>query len=165
MCRKISLRIEFVCSYLVILFDIGALFVLILSIRLQKENQKNIRLIKLRFSRMMLYVSGILAVSATWKLPAIQKLEMLEYLFKLTPIERFRRISSNKNPEILKLYAEFLQALNDDKIRTRLDKSDSENDEIFKELTEKTQYFRDDIYDLLFSLSKKSNPLVRATLL
>ena len=64
--------------------------------KVAEGKSKNIRLIKLRFSRMMLYVSGILAVSATWKLPAIQKLETLECLFKLTPIERFRRVSSNK---------------------------------------------------------------------
>ena len=72
---------------------------------------RDIRLIKLRFSRMLLYASGVLAIGRGYGLSLEDKLESLQTLLGKYPIDRIWSVVGEKAEPVFDLYAGFLEAL------------------------------------------------------
>lgn len=85
-----------------------------------------IRLIKLRFARMMLYFGGVAAISQTGNLHASQKRELLLKMFAKPPIERLVEVFGEQDTRAaLSAYATFIQAVDSEAVRKRLEQSGS----------------------------------------
>ncbi len=136
--------------------------------KVQKENKdRAIRLIKLRFSRMMLFVAGVLAVSETFELERDQKIEKLETLLSVPAYERVHQIVEARAVPALELYSEFLSGLDDEAVRSALSQPSpaGENTEAFATLRDKAQRFRSCLIDVLDARCSDPNPTVNALLL
>ena len=131
-----------------------------------------IRVIKLRFSRMLLYFAGVLAVAETYNKNPTDKKAELEKLLAIPPVERVQKILGSKSKASMDIYAEFLISLDDDKIRKKLENSDGDGEETeeFKNLVEKARKFKNELILLLINhyksdnLIESDNPIVRALL-
>ena len=126
-----------------------------------------IRLIKLRFSRMLLFVAGVLAVGETFGYERDAKLLRLTTLLSLPAYERVQSIVGNNSLAILKLYDDFLDNLDDAHIRAQLSQQspDGENSEAFEQLRAKAQLFRDGLLDMLHNHFGADNPTLSAMML
>lgn len=136
--------------------------------KVQKENKdRAIRLIKLRFSRMMLFVAGVFAVSETYNLKRKDKLLRLNELLKLPPYKRLQEIVGVDANPALNLYAEFLHALDTEEIRDALSQPspDGENTQEFATLREKAQEYRNCLLALIYQRCSDPNPTINALLL
>mgnify|MGYP005856096381 CR=1 FL=1 len=126
-----------------------------------------IRLVKLRLSRMLLYVAGIAAARQTVGRDAAAKRERLAELLALPPLERLGEIHGpDKVAPIEGLYATFLSALNCEDIRARLELPGAEglSTQEFCELTEVAREFKAELLTLL-EMNASRDPLVEALLL
>lgn len=132
------------------------------------EKARAIRLIKLRFARMMLYFGGVAAIAQTGDIPAAEKQAKLLEMFSLHPAARLRAVFGEKDVmPALSSYATFLSALDDKSIRAALDSdgySGLETDE-YKELVEVARDFRDGLKGLLVDASGLRNKVASALLL
>ena len=126
-----------------------------------------IRLLKLRFSRMLLFLAGVLAIGETYNQSAETKLMTLDSYLSLPAIDRIRAIACESSVPALELYAEFLIALDDKEIRKALSKENGsgEESEAFEVLRIKAQEFRDALLNLLNAHLGKQNPTVNALML
>lgn len=128
---------------------------------------KAIRLIKLRFSRMMLYFGGILAVEGTDGLSSDKKREALLSKLALTPIQRMQQRFGFRADTALALYSDFLAAIDDPGVRTALeqpaDAGLSTTD--YDRLSEKARQFREELAKLLLVELGVDDPVVKALLL
>ena len=120
----------------------------------------NLRLIKLRFSRKLLFFAGVLAVSATHGLSVDEKRKKLNDLFALPPIERLQHLVSQDSFPALELYAEFLSSLDDSSIRNSLDDSPA-----FDNLRTKARDFDAHLLSILKKHCGDNNPTMNALLL
>ena len=98
------------------------------------KKAKGIRLVKLRFSRMLLVFGGIIAIAETFDLEAPHKIERLEYLLSLDVLERVRTVVGDKAENLILLYNAFLTALDNNDIRQKLSNLDFQNVSEFKDL-------------------------------
>lgn len=130
------------------------------------QRAREIRLIKLRFSRMLLYASGVFAVGSSFGLPYREKLQHLRDMFAIHAIERMRSIVGDEFEEALGIYGRFLEALDDPEIRGQLEKGGPEA-MAFLRLSCQARLFRDKLYELLCMRfpEDEGNPTVRALLL
>lgn len=136
--------------------------------KVQRENKdRAIRLIKLRFSRMMLIVAGVLAVSETFELERSQKIEKLEEFLSMPAYQRVHNIVGDSAVPALELYSEFLAGLDDEVVRSDLSQPSpaGESTEAFTNLRDKAQQFRSSLIDLLRVHCSDPNPTVNALLL
>ena len=126
-----------------------------------------IRLIKLRFSRMLLFVAGVLAVGETHGLVRDHKLKRLNKLLGLPAYERVREIAGEKADSLLELYAEFLAALDDEQVRDKLSRQSPEGEQTdeFMRLREKAQEFRSGLLTMMQSHFGENNPTLSALML
>ena len=124
---------------------------------------RGIRLIKLRFSRMLLYVSGVLTIGEGHGLSSEDKMESLLLLFGEHPIERIQSVVGDKAESILELYAKFLQALNTPEIREAL--REAGETQAFKDMSAMAGDFRRGLHDLFEEHFGDDNPTIRALLL
>ena len=126
-----------------------------------------IRLIKLRFSRMLLFVAGVLAVGETYGVARNEKLRRLNELLALPAHERVQTIAGEKADDLLAFYAEFLAALDDEHIRDRLSRQspEGEQSEEFEQLRAKAQEFRDGLLVMLKGHFGENNPTLSALML
>jgi hypothetical protein len=86
------------------------------------DKPRAIRLIKLRFARMMLYFGGVVAISKTADIPAPQKRAVLLTMFAKPPIERLVEVFGEQDTKAaLNAYATFLHAIDDESVRSKLD--------------------------------------------
>nr|WP_233061612.1 nucleotidyltransferase domain-containing protein [Parvularcula mediterranea] len=134
----------------------------------QKDGKaKEIRLIKLRFSRMLLFLAGVLAVGETYEKPVNEKIAVLTELFALPPVERIQSIAGDRSIAALEMYAGFLDALNDEATRTQLSQKLTDGDEsrAFTELRQRAHDFRDALLELLKSHFSDGNPTIAALML
>ncbi|MEZ9764511.1 nucleotidyltransferase domain-containing protein [Vibrio splendidus] len=94
------------------------------------ENDKKwgVRKIKLRFSRKLLYFSGLITVASTGCMSRSLKLEKTEQLLSLSPIERIQYIfGEEQTATMMKHYSEFLEQISKDDVRQSLDDVEREN--------------------------------------
>ncbi|WP_339796467.1 nucleotidyltransferase domain-containing protein [uncultured Hyphomonas sp.] len=131
------------------------------------DKPRAIRLIKLRFSRMLLFLAGVLAIGATHGQNVDEKVETLSQYLALSAIERIQEIAGEKTYPALELYAEFLTALDDTRIREALSQKSpaGEESQEFKRLRKLAHDFRDALVELLQSHYDDDNPTVAALML
>ncbi|WP_272009288.1 hypothetical protein [Roseovarius sp. ZX-A-9] len=126
-----------------------------------------IRLVKLRLSRMLLYFAGIAAARQTVGCDAATKRERLAELLALPPLERLRQIYGlNKMMPVQALYASFLSALDNRKIRSQLELPGAAGMDTleFEELSEVAREFKTELLTLL-DMDVGVPPLIEALLL
>jgi len=128
---------------------------------------REIRLIKLRFSRMLLFFAGVMAVGATYGLERAEKIARLSELLALPAHQRLLQLAGGKAHPALELYAEFLEALDDSATRNALSMTSPVGQEssAFKTLRGKAQQFRLSLLDMLHSHFGNDNPTVAALML
>ena len=124
---------------------------------------RDIRLIKLRFSRMLLYASGVLAIGEGYGQSSEDKLESLHTLLGKHPIDRIRSVGGDKAEPVLDLYARFLKALDGPTVRQALEERQGSQD--FRDLSDKARLFRDSLHCLFEGHFIAENPTLRALLL
>jgi predicted nucleotidyltransferase len=126
-----------------------------------------IRLIKLRFSRMLLFVAGVLAVGETFGLERSEKLDRLDTLLSMPAYERVHDIVGDKAAILLDHYDGFLDALDDEQVRAQLSQQspDGEQSEAFEQLRAKAQLFRDGLLEMLQDHFGTGNPTLSALML
>ncbi|WGG52805.1 nucleotidyltransferase domain-containing protein [Rugamonas sp. DEMB1] len=86
----------------------------------EKNKEWGLRYIKLRYSRQLLYFSGLIAVAETAGLPHQEKLKKLVELFGLSPIDRISSVCGEEAAKALELYDNFLSKISDADIRKSL---------------------------------------------
>ncbi|HAS6777594.1 nucleotidyltransferase domain-containing protein [Vibrio parahaemolyticus] len=94
------------------------------------ENDKKwgVRKIKLRFSRKLLYFSGLITVASTGSMSRDLKLEKTEELLSLSPIERIQKIFGKEQTSMMmNYYSEFLTQISKEDVRRSLDEVEREN--------------------------------------
>lgn len=136
--------------------------------KVQRENKdRAIRLIKLRFSRMMLFLAGVLAVSETYLLERSQKLARLAELLSMPAYQRIQTIVGENATPALELYSEFLAGLDNEAVRSALSQPSplGEMTEEFISLRDKAQRFRNSLIGVLHGRCADPNPTVNALLL
>jgi predicted nucleotidyltransferase len=136
--------------------------------KVQSDNKpREIRLIKLRFSRMLLFFAGVIAVGATYELDRAEKVHRLSELLSAPPHQRLRQLAGEKAYPALELYAEFLNALDDNTTRDTLQTAlpPGQESPAFMELRRKAQKFRDSLLEVLHSQFDKGNPTLAALML
>lgn len=128
---------------------------------------REIRLIKLRFSRMLLFFAGVMAVGATYGLERAEKVARLSELLAVPAHQRLLQLAGEKAYPALELYAEFLEALNDKATRDALSKTLPPGHESteFMKLRGQAQQFRLSLLDVLHCQFDKENPTVAALML
>lgn len=128
---------------------------------------KAVRLIKLRFSRMLLYFAGVVAIGQTQGVPYEEKLRILNELLSTPPIERLRSVIGDKTQAPLQLYAEFLVALDSQETRKQLEllNDDGIGSPAFATLSEKARAFKDSLFEILLTELGTSHPVVKALML
>lgn len=103
-----------------------------------------LRNIKLRFSRKLLYFSGIITVAETCYKSREEKIKVSERLLDMPPIERIIYLSETDNSDLLKIYSEFIERISDPDVRSLLDSVDKDqrnNVPEFRELKNLGQHF------------------------
>ena len=126
-----------------------------------------IRLVKLRLSRMLLYVAGIAAARQTVGYDAAAKRERLAKLLALPPLERLKHIyGPDKMAAVQALYATFLSALDCEEIRSQLELPGPVglSTPEFDELTDVARHFKAQLLTLL-DMNAGEDPLMEALLL
>lgn len=126
-----------------------------------------IRLIKLRFSRMMLFLAGVLAIGETHRLHQSEKITKLSELFAIPAYERVSNIIGDQAQPALELYAEFLSALDDEYIRKTLSQPSpaGEQSDEYNVLRDKAHRFRGHLVELLQAHYGNANPTLAALML
>ncbi|GGC48937.1 hypothetical protein [Chelatococcus reniformis] len=135
--------------------------------KVQGGKPKAIRLIKLRFSRMMLYFGGVVAVEGTGELTTAHKRATLVSRLSLSPIQRIQNRFGRRADAALTIYAEFLEKIDSVSTRRALDQPGDVglNSDEFKFLSNKARLFKDELAKLILDDFGSSNPVVRAILL
>jgi predicted nucleotidyltransferase len=111
-----------------------------------------IRLIKLRFARMMLYFGGVAAIARTGDVPAQQKRALLLETFAKPPAKRLTDTFGEADMEQpIAAYATFLNAIDDTKIRDALERDGHEGleTEEYLELVAVARDFRQGLQNVL----------------
>tara|TARA_R110000868_G_scaffold26691_28_gene102601 strand:- start:3585 stop:4544 length:960 start_codon:yes stop_codon:yes gene_type:complete len=134
---------------------------------LDEKKPRAIRIIKLRFSRMLLYFAGVAAVSKTGHRDSDAKRKLLNDLFALPAIERVQKVFGNRSDKLIQLYAEFLSDIDDVEIRSALERpGDTGIDTIeYERLADKAREFKDELLSLLLDDLGADHEIVRALLL
>lgn len=130
------------------------------KIRVQGK-ARAIRVIKLRFSRMLLYV---LTIGHGHGLCYEDKIQSLSALFGKSPINRILAIAGEEATPVLDLYAEFLEALDTPSTRNAL-KKEGRNSEVFEEMSKMAGQFREDLHHLFRTHFADGDPTLRGLLL
>lgn len=90
--------------------------------------QWGVRKIKLRFSRKILYFSGLITVASTCSYTREDKIKKTIELLELSPIERIQSIIGvSETTKMMTYYTEFLNKISDDNVRDSLDSVERKN--------------------------------------
>ena len=112
-----------------------------------------LRYIKLRYSRQLLYFSGLIAVAETVNMSRDEKIERLAALMQLPPIQRIREVVGEQNvAPALKLYNEFLGGISNGVSRAEINEVTQDRNthtEIFKKLREDGRVFSQLLAEIL----------------
>lgn len=131
------------------------------------DKPRAIRHIKLRFSRMLLYLGGVAAVSQTKDQAVAEKRKTLEYLFALPTIERMQFVFGDAMNPPLRRYKKFLANLNDKDIRQQLKLRDEVGlvTQVYKDLCEEAHVFKEDLFAMLMDEFGADHDVIKALLL
>lgn len=127
-----------------------------------------IRLIKLRFSRMMLYFAGVAAVSQTEDMTVEEKRRTLMRLLAMPAIDRISEVfGKDQVPVALEMYAIFLDSLDTPAIREKISMPGHEGMRTpeYLELCEVARRFKDELITLLVEKFSIKGDVVRSLLL
>ncbi|QFT61802.1 hypothetical protein [Roseivivax sp. THAF30] len=111
-----------------------------------------IRLVKLRFARMMLYFGGVAAISRTADASAEAKRAMLLETFAKPPADRLTEaFGHDEMAQPLAAYATFLNSIDDGEIRSALERAGHEglDTDEYRELVEVAREFRNGLESVL----------------
>ncbi len=126
-----------------------------------------IRLVKLRLSRMLLYVAGIAAARQTVDRDAAAKREKLAELLAFPPLERLTQIhGQDAMMPVRALYATFLSALDREAVRSQLELPGAKglSTPEFAQFAEVAREFKAELLTLL-DMDTRGDPLMEALLL
>lgn len=131
------------------------------------DKSRAIRLVKLRFSRMLLYLGGVAAVSQTGGLEVKAKRQKLEALFALPTTMRLQEIFGDEMDAPLARYANFLGCLDDTKMRTELDLLGDAGlqTDAYRQLSEEARAFREELRMMLNKVLGPEHDVLTAILL
>ncbi|MGD1396099.1 nucleotidyltransferase domain-containing protein [Vibrio harveyi] len=129
------------------------------------ENEKKwgVRKIKLRFSRKLLYFSGLITVASTGSMSRALKLEKTEQLLSLSPIERIQYIfGKEQTSTMMSYYSQFLEEISKDSVRTSLDEVERENrnqNEDYRNLKNLSEHFNWEMEKCFMQCFPPSHPI------
>lgn len=122
-----------------------------------------LRKIKLRFSRKLLYFSGLLTVADTCSYSREMKIEKTLDLLALPPMARIEEIiTPEKSTKISNLYDKFQTMISDNNIRQQLDsvkREERHKNEHYRELKNLSQHFSWELEKVLASTFPTSHPI------
>lgn len=127
-----------------------------------------IRLVKLRFARMMLYFGGVAAISLTGDATADVKRAKLLEMFAKPPAERLTAaFGDNVMAKPLAAYATFLNAIDNAEIRAALERNghDGLDTDEYRELVKVAREFRQGLEDVLIGTEGMRHRVASALLL
>lgn len=127
-----------------------------------------VRKIKLRFSRKLLYFSGLITVACTSNLTRDEKVSKTLELLEFTPIDRIQKIvGKNVSEKMVEFYANFLTEISKSSIREALEKITRENkDECneYRKLKNLSQHFNWEMEKCFLNEFPSSHPIHGAML-
>lgn len=131
------------------------------------DKPRAIRLIKLRFSRMLLYLGGVVAVSQTKDIEVADKRRKLEEFFAMPTIARLQSILGRKMDGPLSRYAGFLNQIDDAEVRRQLKLPGEEGlqTKAYLKLCEEARMFKEELLEMLMSEFGPKHDVVKALLL
>jgi len=134
---------------------------------LDAKKPRAIRIIKLRFSRMLLYFAGVAAVSKTGDLDSEGKRKLLNELFAQPAIKRMQYVFGARADAVIQLYTEFLSDVDDVDIRAVLEQAGDAGiaTNEYEHLSDKAREFKDELLSILFEELGPDHEVVRALLL
>ena len=128
-----------------------------------KKKPWAIRNIKLVFSRKLIYASGLFSVALTADRRREDKVDILERLFSITPIERLQYICGEASSKrLLEMYDFFLGELARSDVREHLEALPRErkgDDAIFRQLKNEGHYFSRELMGLFHRTFHASHPI------
>ena len=129
----------------------------------QDGKEWGVRKIKLRFSRKLLYFSGLITVASTCNYTRDDKIEKTSELLNLSPIDRIQKIIGNtETTRMMDYYAEFLKKISTDSIRNSLDSVKRENrheNSDYRYLKNLSQHFNWEMEKCFFDEFPSSHPI------
>lgn len=125
-----------------------------------------IRNIKLVFSRKLIYASGLFSVAMTADRSQQEKIDILEELFTMTPLDRMSHIcGESRMSELLKSYNIFLARIDDETTRRHLEtlpKDNRDTDEMFRALKDEGYRFGSELLMAFATTFEPTHPIHRA---
>ena len=121
-----------------------------------------IRNIKLVFSRKLLYFSGLIAIADLFHRTREDKINRLEFLFNLNPIERIQYICGDEETlRAMSIYDNFLKDISDPETRNHLKTIVPKNkdDEIFRKIKNDGHRFSYELTNLLSKTFDSNHPI------
>lgn len=127
-----------------------------------------IRNVKLVFSRKLIYASGLFSVALTADRREHHKVEILDRLFSMTPIDRVKYIcGESQSKRLFELYDFFLSKMEDDATRKHLNslrEDQKTTDDIFREIKNEGHYFSRELMGLFHKTFHSSHPIHMAVI-
>lgn len=134
-----------------------------------EESRKSwgLRNIKLRYSRKLLYFSGLIVIAEISNKSRDEKITMANDLFKMKTIERINHIGKEhiETNKIIKNYENFLLEISQPETRLSLEKVKKENrfeDANYMKLRDSSQDFSKNLHDLLIKKYDQEHPIHHA---
>lgn len=129
----------------------------------EDEKKWGVRKIKLRFSRKLLYFSGLITVASTGSMSRDLKLEKTKHLLSLSPIERIQHIFGEaQTSTMMSYYSTFLEQISKDSVRQSLDEVERENrnqNEDYRNLKNLSEHFNWEMEKCFMQCFPPSHPI------
>ena len=120
------------------------------------------------FSRKLIYASGLFSVALTADRLKEDKIEILEKMFSITPIERIKYVcGESSSKRLFEMYEFFLVELSQANVREhleRLPRSEKATDPTFRRLKNEGHYFSRELMNLFHRTFHASHPIHMAVI-
>ena len=127
-----------------------------------------IRNIKLIFSRKLIYASGIFSIALTADRSLEAKIDVLEKLFSMTPVERIKYVCGESSSErLMQMYSFFLENIAQREVRDELNALSPDHkstNKRFRELKNEGHYFSRELMGLFQKTFHSSHPIHMAVI-